>query len=183
MRMVRHRRSPGVKHRGDGDASAQVLGIGRDGDHGLGRGCKQDVVDRRLVLIGDGRNGRRQREHHMEVRNRKQVGLPRGEPFRRGGALTLRAMPVAAAVVGNDRVGAVFAARDMAAERRRAAARDGRHHLQLVEADVPGIGSAPSEAVVAENIRDLQRWTGHGRRPLRPRLDFPAPPWLLARLR
>ena len=119
----------------------------------------------------------------MEVRNRKQVGLPRGEPFRRGGALTLRAMPVAAAVVGNDRVGAVFAARDMAAERRRAAARDGRHHLQLVEADVPGIGSAPSEAVVAENIRDLQRWTGHGRRPLRRRLDFPAPPWLLARLR
>ena len=91
----------------------------------------------------------------------------------RGGALTLRAMPVAAAVVGNDRVGAVFAARDMAAERRRAAARDGRHHLQLVEADVPGIGSAPSEAVVAENIRDLQRWTGHGRRPLRRRLaDF-----------
>ena len=49
--------------------------------------------------------------------------------------------------------------------------------------DVPGIGSAPSEAVVAKNIRDLQRWTGHGRRPLRRRLDFPAPAWLLARLR
>ena len=73
-------------------------------------------------------------------------------------------MPVAAAVVGDDRVGAVFAARDMAAERRRAAALDRTHHLHLVEADVAGIGSAPRRSVVAEDIRDLQRWTGHGRR-------------------
>src|SRR5271169_1793553 len=29
--------APGVKHRGDADASAEVLGVGRDGDHGLGR--------------------------------------------------------------------------------------------------------------------------------------------------
>jgi hypothetical protein len=48
-----HGRTPGVKHCGDADASAQVLGIGRDGDHGLGRGREQDVVDRGLVLIGD----------------------------------------------------------------------------------------------------------------------------------
>jgi hypothetical protein len=51
----------------------------------------------------------------------------------------------------------------MAAERRRAATLDRRHHLHLVEVDVPGIGATPGEAVVAENIRDLQRWTGHGR--------------------
>jgi hypothetical protein len=28
----------------DADAGAQVLGIGRDGDHGLGRGLEQNVV-------------------------------------------------------------------------------------------------------------------------------------------
>jgi hypothetical protein len=33
--------------------------------------AKQDVVDRGLVLIGDVRNGRRQRKHHMEVRHWK----------------------------------------------------------------------------------------------------------------
>jgi hypothetical protein len=33
----------------------------------------------------------------------------------------------------------------------------GRHDPQLVEADVPGIGATPSETVVAEDIRDLQR--------------------------
>src|SRR6202795_5416138 len=92
-------------------------------------------------------------------------------------------MPVAAAVVGDDRMSAVLAARHMAAERRRAAALDGTHHLHLVEADVPGIGSAPRRSVVAEDIRDFQRWTGHSRGPLRRRLVFPVLPGLLARLR
>jgi hypothetical protein len=32
-------------------------------------------------------------------------------------------------------------------------------HQPLLATDVPGIGSAPSEAMVAENIRDLQHWT------------------------
>src|ERR1039458_9430645 len=92
-------------------------------------------------------------------------------------------MPVAAAVVGNDRVRAVLAARDMAAERHRAAALDRTHDLQLVEADVSGIGATPRRPVVAEYIRDLQRRTGHGRGPLRRRLVFPALLGLLARLR
>src|SRR5882724_10097794 len=97
----------------------------------------------------------------MKVRYRQQIGLARGEPFLGGRALTLRTMAITTAVVSDDRVRAVFAARHMAAERRRAAALDGRHHLHLVEADVPGIGSAPCRPVVAEDIRNLQRWTGH----------------------
>ena len=70
-------------------------------------------------------------------------------------------MPVAAGVVGDDGVRALLATLDMPAERRRAAALDGRHHLQLVEADVTGIGRTPRRPVVAEDIRDLQLWTGH----------------------
>ena len=162
--MVRQRRAPGVKHRGDADAGAQVLGIGRDGDQGLGGGREQDVVDRGLVLIGDVGDQRRQRIDDMKIWHRKQIGLACGQPLGGGSALTLRAMPIAAAIVGDDRVGAVLAARDMAAERHRATALDRAHDLDLVEADVPGIGAAPRRPVVAENIRDLQRWTGHGRR-------------------
>ena len=63
--------------------------------------------------------------------------------------------PHKAAVVGDDGIGAVLAARDMTAERHGAAALDGRHHLHLVEADVPGIGAAPRRPVVAEDIRNL----------------------------
>ena len=59
-------------------------------------------------------------------------------------------------------VRALLAARDMPAERRRATALDRRHHLQLAEADMPAVGSTPCRAVVAEDIRDLQRWSSHG---------------------
>ncbi len=51
--------------------------------------------------------------------------------------------------------------RDVAAERRSSAAFDGRHHLQLSETDMAGIGLTPSAAMVAEYISDLQRWPGH----------------------
>ena len=71
----------------------------------------------------------------------------------------------------------------MAAERGGAAALDRAHDLHLVEADVTGIGSAPRRPVVAEDIRDLQRRTGHGRGQLRRRLDFPVLVGLLAWLR
>jgi len=58
----------------------------------------------------------------------------------------------------------VLAACDMAAERRRAAALDGTHHLQLIEAHMGAVGFVPRRAVIAENVRDLQSWSCHGRR-------------------
>ena len=58
-------------------------------------------------------------------------------------------------------VAAVLAGRDVAAERRRAATLDRRHHLELAEAEVTGIGGTPRGPVVAEDIRDLQPFPGH----------------------
>src|SRR6516225_6048300 len=75
-------------------------------------------------------------------------------------------MPVAAGVVRDLRMAArrVLAARDISAERRRATALDRSHHLQLVEAHVPAVGLTPSRTVIAENVRDFQSWSSHGRR-------------------
>src|SRR5438876_2427604 len=75
-------------------------------------------------------------------------------------------MPVAAGVVRDLRMAArrVLAARDISAERRRATALDRTHHLQLVEAHMPAVGLSPSRTMVAENVRDLQSWSGHSRR-------------------
>src|SRR6516225_6141658 len=60
-------------------------------------------------------------------------------------------MPVAAGVVGDLRIGAllVLAARDMTAERCRAAVLDRRHHLELAEAHMAGIGLAPCRYMAA----------------------------------
>src|SRR6476660_2944609 len=86
---------------------------------------EEEIVDHGFILIGDIGDRPRQREYDVEVTDRQQLCLTLGEPLLGGGALTLRAMPITTAVVGNDGVGAVLATRDVAAERCRAAALDG----------------------------------------------------------
>jgi hypothetical protein len=81
-----------------------------------------------------------------------------------------------AAVKGDSQVRAAFAAGNMAAQRRGAAALDRTHHLQLAEADMAAIGLAPCGAVIAEDISDLQRWPDHDDLSGRRRLAFL--PWL-----
>ena len=158
-----HGRAPGVQHCRDGDPGAQVPGVRCDCEQRL-RGClEQQIVDHALVGVGDVADGRWQREDDVEVGHREQLALALFHPLSGRGSLALRAMPVAAAVVGDDGVAAVLAARDVPAESRRAAALDGRHHLHLGKAHVTGIGVTPSGTVVAEDVRDLQSRTGHNR--------------------
>ena len=173
VRMMGHRRAPGVEHGGDADAGAEVLGIGGDREHRLGRGAEQEVVDHRLVLIGDVGDLGRQREDDMEVADRQQIGFARGEPVPCRRALAFGAMPVAAGVVGDAAVAAVLARLDMAAERGGAAGLDRRHHLQLAEAQMAGMGRAPGGAVAMEDVCDLQRRAAHRRRVRRPVSSLP----------
>ena len=125
-------------------------------------------------------SGRLYRRFEPAARTRRGSTAPArvrpriGQPLACSSALTLGAVSVAAAIVGDDRVGAIFAARNMTAERRRAAALDCAHHLQLAEAHMTRVGATPRRAEGAEDIRDLQSRTGYGRRPLKP----PAAPWL-----
>jgi len=66
VRMVGQCRSPGVQHGGKPNAGAEVLGVCRNGDQGLGGGLEQQVIDDRLVLIGDVGDRSRQGEDNME---------------------------------------------------------------------------------------------------------------------
>jgi len=156
-----------MQHGGQSDACAEVLRVRGDGDKRLGRSLEQQAVDHGLVLPGDGSDRRRQTEHDVEVGNRQQFGFPLGQPFLGGDGLALRTMAVAAGVVRDPQVRAVLATLDMAAESCGAAALDGRHGLQLVEAHVSGVGGAPGRTVAAEDIRQLDRWTRQGRAAIR----------------
>ena len=51
MRVLGHRRAPGVQHRRDADAGAEMPGVGRDGEHRLRRSLEQQIVDHGLVLV------------------------------------------------------------------------------------------------------------------------------------
>ena len=59
---------------------AQMLGIGGDGEQRLGGDVEQQAVDHGLVLVGDVGDRRRQREDHVVVLHRQQIGLARLEP-------------------------------------------------------------------------------------------------------
>src|SRR3974377_1102061 len=85
----------------------------------------------------------------MEVADGEQLRLALGQPFTRGCRLALRAVPITATIIRNDCVGAalVLAARDVPAERRRAAALDRTHHLHLLQADVATVGFTASGTV------------------------------------
>jgi hypothetical protein len=86
VRMMRHRRAPGVQHSGDADLRAEPLGIGGDRQRGLSRRRKQQTVDGGFVVAGDIGDRARQCEHEVEVADRQQFGLTLGEPFLGGGA-------------------------------------------------------------------------------------------------
>jgi len=155
--------SPGVQDGGEADVGAEVLGIGGDRRKRLSRRLEQQAIDLGLVLVGDGTDLRWQSEHDVEVRHRQQLGLARLKPGLRRPPLALRAVPIPARVVGDARVGAVFAALDMAAERSGATDLDGRHDAPLGEAQMGAVGRAPASSVAAENIRHLQDWPRHSR--------------------
>ena len=158
---MRHGGAPGVQHRREADLYTETLRVGRDRQQRLGARLEQQVVDHGLVLERDGADPRRQREHDVEVGHLQQLGLARLQPLAGLAALALRAVPIAAAVVGDGRVAArvVLATRNMAAEGRRAAALDRAHHLEL------GVRK------VALRWHDAKQGRGRGRYPRPPALD------------
>ena len=99
-----------------------MLWVGRDRDQRFGGDLEQQVIDDRLVLIGDLGDRSRQGEDDMEIGHGQQFGLAVGQPFLGSGGLALGAVPVAAGIVANAQVRAGLAAFDMTAQRRRSAA-------------------------------------------------------------
>jgi hypothetical protein len=147
-----------VQQGGEPDAGAEVFGVGRDRDQGPGGGFEQQVIDDRLVVIGDVGDRARQGENDMEIGHGQQFGLAVGQPLLGRGGLALRAVPVATGIIGDAQVCAGFAAFDMTAQGCRSATLDRRHDLQLAEAHMAGVRHTPSRPVVAKDVRHLDRW-------------------------
>ena len=98
MRMVQQVLAPGVQDRDEADLGAQMPGVGGDRAQRLGGRTKQQVVDHRLVLVGDGGDLLGQREDHMEILDRQELGAPILQPLRPRERLAFWAMTVTAAV-------------------------------------------------------------------------------------
>ena len=134
-------------------------GIGCDGHYGLGGCLEQEAIDSLLVPVSDLGNLCRQGEDKMEVLDRQQVLLLRRHPVTCGRSLAFGTMPVLAGIVGDVTMAAIVTGRHMPAERIGTAGFDRRHHLELGEADMSGIGLSPCRPMRTKNVSDLQLWT------------------------
>jgi hypothetical protein len=85
------------------------------------------------------------------------------------GRLTITEFAHKARVVSDAAVAAILAALDMPAECGRAALLDRRHHLELSETHMPGIGAAPVGSMAMKDVCDLQPRAAQGR-PATPRV-------------
>jgi hypothetical protein len=147
---------PRVQDRDHSCLGAQVFGIGGDVADGLSSRLEQDIIDDRLVLETNCRDGRRDGKDDMEIGNGQQLRSAVGEPLEPRQPLALRAVSVAAAIEGDAGHAAILATLDVTAQRLRSARLDRGHDLELLVGQPVTLGSAKSVAVAAEDVRHLQ---------------------------
>jgi len=123
---------PGMKHAEEADVSTEMGGVARDFQQGFGAGPEQQTVDDFPVLKSPCSQLRRQPEDDMDVGCGQQFTTTRRDPALTRTSLTLRAVPIAAAVVRDGgTMSAASALIDMAAECSRATAYDGAQDLNM----------------------------------------------------
>ncbi len=92
---------PGMQHGEEADFRAKVFRIASDFEKCFRTGVEQQIVDDFLVLQSQWSKLRRKCEDHMDVARREKFSLTCGDPAFPGRGLTLRAVSIAAAVIGD----------------------------------------------------------------------------------
>jgi len=127
---------PSVEHAKEADLGTEMFGIASDFEKGFGTGLQQEMVEDLLVLQSQRRQFMRQGEDKMDVTRGEKFLTTRLQPTLAGVGLTLRAVPIAATVVGDGRtVPAVGALKEMPTQGGGAAARDGSQHFDVLPGD------------------------------------------------
>jgi hypothetical protein len=127
---------PGVQDTEEADLGPQMSGIAGDFEKSFCTGSEQQIVDDLLVVESQGRQLGRQSENHMDVGRGEKFAATCLQPAFAGACLTLRAVAISAAVIGDggamSTVGALI---DMAAECGGATAGNGQQHFDVGPAD------------------------------------------------
>jgi len=153
---------PSVEHTEEADLGAEMFGIASDGEEGCGTGLQQEMVQEFLVLQGERRQFMRQGKDNMDVARGEKHLTTRLEPTSTGVGLTLRAVPVAAAVVRDGRTEAtVDALIEMPAQGGGATARDGSQHGEVLPGDPSAAAFDEGASCGANQIGHLKRRPVH----------------------
>jgi hypothetical protein len=153
---------PGMEHTEEADLRPEMFRIASDLEEGCGTGLQQARVQELLVLQGERRQFMREGKDNMDVARGEKFLTTRWEPTGAGVGLTLRAVPVAAAVVREGRtVPAVDARIEMPAQGGGATARDGSQHGEVLPGDPAAASFDEGASRGANHIGHLKWWPVH----------------------
>ena len=153
---------PGMQHAEEADFRAEVSGIASDFEKCFGTGAEQQIVEDLFVLQGQWRQLTREREDHMDVARREKFSLTCSDPPFPGRGLTLRAVSVPAAVVGDGgTMSAAGALIEMAAQCGGATPRNGQQHFDVLPAEPVAISFDESSSCAADEIGHLEGRPAH----------------------
>src|ERR1700722_635086 len=154
--------TPGVQHGEEAEFRAEVLRIASDFEKCFRTGAEQQIVDDFLVVQNQCGKLRRKCEDHMDVARREKFSLPCGDPAFAGRGLTLRAVSIAAAVVGDGgTMPAAGALIEMTAECGGATPRNGQQHLDVLPAEPLAISFEEGSSCAADEIGHLEGRPAH----------------------
>ena len=150
VRMVQHLLAPRVEHTQQADRRTEMLRIGGDLEQRGGAGAEEQIVDDALVLQREPRELVRQREDDMVVPDGQELLLPCGQPPVAGVGQALRTVPIPTRVVRDGPMVTVPTAIEMAAQRRRAAARERAEHAPVLRGQPGAVRLDEAIAVFVE---------------------------------
>src|SRR5258708_12545932 len=99
MRMNFEFLAPGMQHTEEANFRTEVSRIASHFEQGFRTGAEQKIVEDLLVLQDQWRQAAGECEDHVQVAGREKLALTRGDPAFPGSDLTLRAVPISAAVI------------------------------------------------------------------------------------
>ena len=154
--MADQRLPPRVKNTEHPDLGAQMSGIGRDLAEGRRARLEQPGVQADTIPIAERQERMRQREDDVHIRDVEQVTLAGVEPALSRLRLALRAVPIAARVIGDGLVSAGVTPIEMTTQCGGATARDRPKDRSLLRAQ-PRMLLEEGVALRVEDIGHLHR--------------------------
>ena len=161
VRMKMQVLTPSVQHGKEADGSAEMPGVGGDGEQSFRSSLKQDGIDLSWVLKRQATDLLWKREHDVEVRSGQQLRLPFDKPLGTSRGLALGAVAIATRVEYFDAMSAPVALIEMTAQDRSPAVADISKRFPLLAREHGVPASQEIVLMSAEDIGQFQPMRFH----------------------
>ena len=143
------------------DLGTEVFWVASDFEKGFRAGTKQQIVEDLFILQHHRSQATGQSEDHVQVAGGEQFSLTRSDPAVPSGSLTLRAVPISAAIEGDGAMPATGALIEMTAKCGGTTPLHGPQHLDMLPTKPVVVSFDERLSGSADDIGHLQRRPTH----------------------